>query len=159
MTQSANGPAPERDTGQPEGLGLSVGDAVSFSKTVGETDIYMFAGITGDFASNHVNEHAMREAGFGGRIAHGALLVGYMSTCSTKMAQLAADRGASGVPMSLGFDRIRFVKPVMLGQTVKLDYVISSIDAAKRRAHATITVVDEQDNTVAVADHILAWAR
>ena len=35
------------------------GDRVTFSKTVGETDVYLFAGITGDFSVNHVNEQYM----------------------------------------------------------------------------------------------------
>ena len=53
---------------------LDVGTEASFTKTVGETDIYMFAGITGDFSPNHVND--MRETVYGGRIAHGALNCG-----------------------------------------------------------------------------------
>ncbi|MEK9675610.1 MAG: MaoC/PaaZ C-terminal domain-containing protein [Chloroflexota bacterium] len=56
---------------------VGVGDKVSVSKTVGEYDVYGFAGITGDFAPNHVNEEYMRESGYSARIAHGALLVGY----------------------------------------------------------------------------------
>ena len=57
-------------------IGVEVGDSTRFAKTVGETDVYLFAGITGDFAANHVNEQAMAETGFGRRFAHGALLVG-----------------------------------------------------------------------------------
>ena len=44
---------------------LSVGDQVTFSKTVGETDVYLFAGITGDFAPNHIDEAFMRKTAFG----------------------------------------------------------------------------------------------
>jgi len=139
-------------------LGISVGDAVHFSKTVGETDIYLFAGITGDFAPNHVNEQAMRETRFGGRIAHGALLVGYMSTCSTMMAQKAASGGGSGVPLSLGFDRIRFLKPVGIGDTVTVNYVIAEVDPQRRRARGDINVVNQRGETVAVADHLLKWS-
>ena len=139
-------------------LGIAVGDAVRFAKTVGETDVYLFAGITGDFAANHVNEEAMRGTSFGGRIAHGALLVGYMSTCSTMIARQAAEGGGGGVPLSLGFDRIRFLKPVHLGDTVTLDYVIAEIDTPRRRARGAITVRDQHGETVAVADHLLKWA-
>jgi 3-hydroxybutyryl-CoA dehydratase len=38
---------------------LEVGDSVTFSKTVGESDVYLFAGITGDFSPNHVNKEIM----------------------------------------------------------------------------------------------------
>jgi hypothetical protein len=58
---------------------------VSFSKTVGEADVYMFAGITGDLSSNHVNEEVMSRSKYKRRIAHGALMIGFMSTASTKM--------------------------------------------------------------------------
>src|SRR3989441_12380604 len=55
---------------------LTVGKKVEVYKTVGETDIYLFAGITGDFARNHVDEEFMRRTRYGGRIAHGAPLGG-----------------------------------------------------------------------------------
>ena len=40
---------------------VQIDDEVRFSKTVGETDIYLFAGITGDFSPNHVNEIFMKQ--------------------------------------------------------------------------------------------------
>ena len=139
-------------------LGIAVGDKTSFSKTVGETDVYLFAGITGDFGANHVNEHAMQATSFGGRMAHGALLIGYMSACSTMMAQKAASAGVTRVPLSLGFDRIRFVRPAYLGDTINIDYVITEIDESKARARASINVVNQNGYTVAVAEHILKWS-
>ena len=66
---------------------LAVGDQVRFSKTVSESDVYLFAGITGDLAPNHVDEEYMRGTPYGRRIAHGALLVGFMSTASTMMVE------------------------------------------------------------------------
>ncbi len=60
-----------------------VGRSVSCSKTVGESDVYLFAGITGDLSPNHVDEAYMAKSPYGHRIAHGALLVGYMSRAST----------------------------------------------------------------------------
>ena len=139
-------------------LGVAIGDEVSFAKTVGETDIYLFAGITGDFAPNHINEQAMQATSFGRRIAHGALLVGYMSTCSTLMAQKAAQRGQGGVPLSLGFDRIRFIKPVYLGDTVTIRYAIAKVQPDRGRASCDITVTNQHGDTVAVAEHILKWS-
>ena len=63
---------------------VKVGQHYKFAKTVGETDVILFAGITGDFSDTHINEQYMQErSNLGGRIAHGALLVGYMSTAST----------------------------------------------------------------------------
>ncbi|WP_257958787.1 MaoC/PaaZ C-terminal domain-containing protein [Bacillus sp. V3-13] len=62
---------------------LQVGESVSFSKTVSESDVYLFAGITGDLGENHVNEDYMKKTPYKKRIAHGALLVGYASATST----------------------------------------------------------------------------
>ena len=53
-----------------------IGDAVKFSKTVGESDIYLFAGITGDLSQNHVDDEFMSHSIYGRRIAHGALMIG-----------------------------------------------------------------------------------
>lgn len=138
-------------------LGIAVGDRTRFSKTVSESDVYLFAGIVGDFSANHVNEEAMRQTSFGGRIAHGALLIGYMSTCSTAMAHKAADNGCSGVPVALGYDRVRFLKPVRIGDTISIDYVIARLEDGQRRAYAEVDVTNQHGETVAVAQHIIKW--
>ena len=113
---------------------LKVGDAFRFAKTVGESDVYLFAGITGDLSPNHVDEHEMAQTPYGGRIAHGALIVGYMSACST-MATAQA-RGRRETPVSLGYDRIRFLRAVRIGDTIHVVYTIAEIDPARRRAVA-----------------------
>ena len=59
------------------------GQGATFSKTVSESDVYLFAGITGDFSPNHVNKAYMEKSSYGRLMAHGALLVGFMSTVST----------------------------------------------------------------------------
>ena len=97
---------------------VKIGDSVTFAKTVGETDIYLFAGITGDFSVNHVNEQYMARSKFGQRIAHGALVVGYMSTCSTMMIEKCRGATADTTPVSLGYDRVRFLAPVFIGDPV-----------------------------------------
>ena len=58
---------------------LKVGDSAEQSKTVSETDIYLFAGITGDFNPAHVDEEYARRTFFGTRIAHGLLTAGFIS--------------------------------------------------------------------------------
>ena len=136
---------------------VSVGEQVTFSKTVGESDIYMFAGITGDFSGNHVNEQYMSKSSFGHRIAHGALLVGFMSTTSTMMIARCVERGIDETPVSLGYDRIRFTGPVYINDTVNVTYTVAEIDEERRRALSDIEVVNQRGETVAVAQHILKW--
>ncbi|MDH3713988.1 MAG: MaoC/PaaZ C-terminal domain-containing protein [Gammaproteobacteria bacterium] len=134
---------------------VAVGESVSFSKTVSESDVYLFAGITGDLSPNHVNKAYMERSGYGRLMAHGALLVGYMSTTST-MA-IAHARDADETPVSLGYDRIRFLLPVFLGDTITVQYTIKGIDVERRRSTADIAVRNQEDQLVAVAQHILKW--
>src|SRR2546429_3589724 len=134
---------------------VNVGDSVTFAKTVGETDIYLFAGITGDFSVNHVNEQYMARSKYKKRIAHGALLVGYMSTCSTMMIDKCQGTALDETPVSLGYDKVRFLGPVFIGDTVTLTYTIAEIDAQKRQSFADIKVVNQNGDIVAVARHIL----
>ena len=137
---------------------VAVGDATQFSKTVSESDVYLFAGITGDFAPNHVNKAYMEKSGYGGLIAHGALLVGYMSTASTQMAAKSRS-DASVVGVSLGYDRMRFLAPVYFGDTITVDYRIATIDREKLRASADIRITKQDGTLVAVATHLLKWVK
>ena len=70
---------------------VSIGESARFTKTVGETDVYLFAGITGDFAPNHVDKTYMARTKFGRLQAHGALMVGFMSTAAGMVASRTAD--------------------------------------------------------------------
>lgn len=134
---------------------ITVGISYAFRKTVSESDVYLFAGITGDLSPNHVDEEAMAHTQYGGRIAHGALLVGYMSACST-MAAAAARETDWGVPVSLGYDRVRFVGGVRIGDTINIKYEFTAFDSTKARSKAHVEVL-VRDRLVAVADHIMAW--
>ena len=138
-------------------LANCVGRRVSFSKTVSESDVYLFAGITGDFSPNHVDEQFMRGTHYGKRIAHGALLVGYMSRASTMIVDKCVREGDALYPVSLGYDRIRFLKPVFIGDTITVNYVISDCDAEKNQTSATVEVRNESNEVVAAATHIMKW--
>ena len=136
---------------------VDVGERVTFSKTIGESDIYMFAGITGDFSGNHVNEQYLAKSAFKHCIAHGSLLVGFMSTTSTMMIARCVEKGIDETPVSLGYDRIRFIKPVYINDTVTITYTISEIDTERRRSLSNIEIINQKDETVAVGQHILKW--
>jgi acyl dehydratase len=138
---------------------VKIGDRVMFSKTVGESDVYLFAGITGDLSGNHVNEEYMRKSKFGRRIAHGALIIGFMSTTSTLIIDKCVNQGIDETPVSLGYDRIRFLGPVFIGDTVTVTYTISEIDAVKRQSKSSIEVKNQNGELVAVGSHILRWVK
>ncbi len=92
---------------------IEIGLAESFTKTVTETDAYLFAGITGDLHPLHVNEQFARSTRFKTRIVHGALLVGFISTVMARINGHIPPPGG----VSYRYD-IRFVGPVMFGDTV-----------------------------------------
>lgn len=139
------------------GFYVSLGDSATFTKTIGESDVYLYAGITADFSPNHINEAEMRKTAYGRRMAHGAMLIGFMSTTSTMVAERASRDGSPETPVSLGYDRIRFVAPVFIGDTITVTYTVASIDLVKRRAISEIIIENEEGKTVAVGQHILKW--
>ena len=99
----------------------------------------------------------MKDSRYGKRIAHGALMVGYMSTASTMMIERCVQRGIDSTPVSLGYDRVRFVGPVYIGDTITVSYRIKEIDRERDRSRASVEVTNQRGETVAVAEHILAW--
>jgi len=137
---------------------VSVGDRVSFSKTVSESDVYLFAGVTGDLAPVHVNQALMEKSAYGQRIAHGALVVGFMSTTSSMMVEQSRDgHGKGETPVSLGYNRVRFLAPVFFGDTITVNYEITAVDEIRRRSTADIKAVNQHGETVAIATHVLKW--
>ena len=129
---------------------ISIGLRTRVTKTVSESDVYLFAGITGDMDPNHVDEEYTRKTSLGHRVAHGALIVGYTSAASTRILQ-DFDR-----PMvSVGYDRIRFLKPVYFGDTLTIDYEITGIERERERTIAKIEVKNQRDELVAILTHIM----
>jgi 3-hydroxybutyryl-CoA dehydratase len=126
-----------------------IGASVTFTKTVSETDVYLYAGITGDFSPNHLDEEYMKKGRYGRRIVHGTLLLGFMSAASSRMPL--------GRTASLGYDRVRFVAPVFFGDTVTTEYTLREIDREKRRVSADVTCRNQHGQVVAVAVHVRAF--
>ena len=137
---------------------VKVGDVAKFSKTVGEYDVYGFAGISGDFSPNHVDKEYMAKSSYGHLQAHGALMVGYMSTTSTMIIAHAREQ-QDETPVSLGYDRIRFLKPVFIGDTITVTYTISAIDVERRRSTGDIKITNQTRELVTVGTHILKWVK
>ena len=129
---------------------LTIGRRVTFSKTISESDVYLFAGITGDLSPNHVDDEYMRKTRYGRRIAHGALALGLMSNTSTKILE-----GLPGTWVSYGYDRVRFPAPLFMGDTVTVEYEIVERDPAQRKTFARVTCTTQRGDVVCAATHIL----
>jgi 3-hydroxybutyryl-CoA dehydratase len=137
----------------------TIGASVTCAKTVGESDVYLFAGITGDLSPNHVDEVAMAGTQYGGRIAHGALLVGYMSRASTMIGDTCEALMRGHYPVSLGYDRVRFLEAVKIGDTITITYRIVNADAERMRTVADVNLHNQNGTLCAVASHIMRWLR
>jgi 3-hydroxybutyryl-CoA dehydratase len=128
---------------------VPIGATGTFTKTVSESDVYLYAGITGDLHPNHLNEEFMKGGRFGKRIAHGTLLMGFMSAAS---ANLFLGRTAS-----MGYDKVRFIKPVFFGDTITTEYMVREADYDKQRVYANVTCRNQHGETVAVAVNVRAY--
>lgn len=135
-------------------LPLKVGDSHTFTKTISESDVYLFAGITGDFSQVHTNEEFMKGTSYGTRIAHGILSLAISSTASTNI-QVKHDARIPSV--SYGYDRLRFVKPIFFGDTITATYTITEVDEASMKTYAKVEVHNQRGELCTVATHILKF--
>ena len=129
---------------------ITIGEQTEIVKTVTADDVERFADLTGDFDPLHTDEEFCKTTPYGTRIAHGALIIGYMSAAASKMTG-SMERAVA----SLGYDRIRLVAPVFLGDTVTTTYEVISTEPERNRATAKVTVTNQHGKTVAVANHIM----
>jgi 3-hydroxybutyryl-CoA dehydratase len=118
---------------------LKVGMSATYGRTITEADIVLFAGVSGDTNPVHLNHEYAFTTMFGGRIAHGMLSAGFISTVlGTKLP------GPGCIYMS---QSLKFKAPVKVGDTVNATATITAIDTEKKRATLT-TVCTVSDKTV-----------
>ncbi len=89
-------------------LGVDIGFKTTHAKTITETDIELFAEVSGDFNPVHMCEEYARKTFFGGRIAHGVIALGLISAAMTKLPGIVIFLGASD----------KFLAPVRFGDTL-----------------------------------------
>lgn len=116
-----------------------VGQSAEFSKTVSESDVYLFAGICGDFNPMHINEEYAKESIFQKRIVHGALVSAFVSTVLGMYLP-----GEGTIYLS---QESHFKKPVYIGDTITARAEITDINE-KRRAHLQTTVKNQSGELV-----------
>lgn len=102
---------------------MKIGDQASVTKTVTETDVYLFAGITGDLNPAHIDEVSAGQSRFGGRIAHGILGAGFIS------AVLGMKLPGPGT-IYMG-QELKFTRPVYIGDTITATCTVNEIKAEK----------------------------
>jgi len=123
----------------------------TFGRTITETDFVVHAGHTGDFFPHHMDVEFMKASEFGQRIAHGTMVfaIGVGLTANV----------VNPVAFSYGYDRLRFIKPVFIGDTIKTKTTISAKeDDPKRPRHGRVIerveVINQRGEVVLATDHI-----
>jgi 3-hydroxybutyryl-CoA dehydratase len=129
---------------------IPLGHTEAVRKTVSETDIYLFAGITGDFSGVHVDEEFGRTTRYGGRIAHGALLVGFVSTVMARMTALLPPPGG----VSYRYE-VKFTAPVRIGDTVTTALTLRETRPARRELVFGARTTNQRGETVLEGETIL----
>ena len=120
---------------------MKIGDSASFTKTITDTDIYLYAGISGDFNPAHVNQVEAEKGMFGRRIAHGMLSAGLISAVLGTMLP-----GPGTIYMG---QELRFTKPVFVGDTITATITVAELIPEKNRAKLE-TVCTNQDGEVVI---------
>ncbi|MEA4827386.1 MaoC family dehydratase [Clostridium sp. JNZ J1-5] len=119
---------------------INVGDKASFTKTMSETDVYLFAGISGDLNPAHVNQVDSEKTMFKGRICHGMLV---SSLISTVLGMYLPGPGTIYMGQEL-----RFVAPVKMGDTVTAEAEVIEKNAEKNRLVLKTTVTNQEGKVV-----------
>ena len=75
------------------------------------------------------------------------------------MIERSVWKGIDETPVSLGYDRIRFLGPVYINDTVTVTYTIAEVDPVKRQSKSKIEVTNQKGDLVAVGSHVLRWVK
>ncbi|RNL80610.1 dehydratase [Sinomicrobium pectinilyticum] len=123
----------------------------TLGRTITETDIVMHAGQTGDFFPHHMDEEWCKTQPFKQRIAHGTLIF------SVAVGMTAGV--INEVAMTYGYERLRFTKPVFIGDTIRVKVTIKDKKDHKKPEYGLITelveVFNQKDELVMLCEHIL----
>jgi acyl dehydratase len=128
----------------------------TLGRTITETDIVLHAGQTGDFYPHHMDAEWCKTQEFGERIAHGTLIFSVAVGMTAGVINPLA--------FSYGYDRLRFVRPVFIGDTIHVRVTISDKrDHPKRMDHGIVVelceVFNQRQEVVLVCEHLLLAKR
>ena len=130
---------------------LKVGDTARFSKTISESDVYMFAGVTGDLNPAHVNEEYAKGTFFKTRIVHGMLTASLISTVVGTMLP-----GPGTVYMR---QEVSFLAPVKFGDTITAIAEVAEIIADKKRVRLKTYCINQENQTVVDGEALVSPPR
>lgn len=121
-----------------------VGQTASVARTISESDVYLFAGITGDLNPAHTNEEYAKNTHFKTRIAHGMLSAGLIS------AVLGMHLPGPGTIYT--GQTLKFLAPVHIGDTITATAEIKSLDLERNRVVLTTTCTNQEGTVVVTGE-------
>jgi 3-hydroxybutyryl-CoA dehydratase len=130
---------------------MKVGDTAKFSKTVSESDVYLFAGVTGDLNPAHVSEEFAKDTFFKTRIAHGMLSASFISTVIGTMLP-----GPGSVYMR---QEASFLAPVKFGDTITAIVEVAEIIADKKRVRLKTYCINQEKTVVVDGEALVSPPR
>jgi len=119
---------------------FALGDRATFSKTITEADILLFAAVSGDQYPLHVDEEYAKTTRFGKRVAHGMLSASLLSTTNGLLLQRPG-----GISLA---QTLRFLKPVYAGDTLEAVTEVIEILPERRRLRCRTTVTNQRGELV-----------
>lgn len=119
---------------------INVGDRASFTKTLTETDVYLFAGISGNLNPAYVNQIEAEKTMFKCRICHGILI---SSLISTVLGMYLPGPGTIYLSQDL-----KFVAPVKIGDTVTATVEVIERNEERNRLILKTVVINEDGKVV-----------
>lgn len=122
----------------------------SFSKTISESDVYLFAGLTGDFNPVHINDVLAQKSIFGERIVHGMLVAGFISAV---IGMKLPGEGTVYLEQS-----IKFLKPVKIGDTVTATVGITEVLNEEKGILKLSTKIENQKNEKVIDGYAIVKA-
>ncbi len=122
---------------------LRVGDSHRVSKTIGESDVYLFAGITGDHYPIHVNEEFAKGTRYKARIAHGALTVGMLSAAIGGLSLRVPPPGVISVRYE-----VSFTAPVYFGDTITTEVTVAEKHEERNEVVLRAVATNQRGETV-----------
>lgn len=123
---------------------IYVGMKKSVSKTITESDLFAFAGITGDLNPVHMNAEYAKGTRFGERIAHGMLTASFFSTIVGMCIP-----GADAIYLS---QNLEFLLPVKIGDTITAAGEVTKVIPEKRIAHVWMTATNQRGEIVVAGE-------
>lgn len=130
---------------------LTVGQQARFSKTVSETDVYLYAGISGDFNPAHVNQAYAETTAFKTRIAHGMLAAGFISNVLGNQLP-----GPGTIYIS---QNLTFLAPVAIGDTVTATVEVVEILAEKKRVRLKTVCTNQEGREILAGEALVSPPR